>query len=211
MLRPLNATNRREALTLLGAMLSTLGACSPLAPAIKRKASGKAAQLIAAARSQIGVTLNYDPAYTPLDYPNGDVPRKLGVCTDVVIRAYRDGLGVDLQQLVHEDMQSDFDAYPKNWGLTRPDSNIDHRRVPNLRTYLTRKGADLRVTQHPKDWQPGDIVTSMVSGKLPHIGIISDRSVNGRPLVIHNIGRGTQEENILFAHSINGHFRWKIG
>jgi uncharacterized protein len=209
--QPLLSLSRREAITLLGAALTTLSACNPVAPTITRSSSSKAAKLIAAARSQIGVTLSYDPAYTKLDYPGGDVPRRLGVCTDVVIRAYRDGLGVDLQQLVHDDMKGNFAAYPKNWGLERADSNIDHRRVPNLRTYMKRQGSDLPVTQNHKDWLPGDIITSMVGGKLPHIGIVSDRAISGRPLVIHNIGRGTQEEDILFAYPINGHFRWQLG
>jgi uncharacterized protein len=128
----------------------------------------------------------------------------------VVIRAYRDGLGVDLQQLVHEDMAGEFSAYPKNWGLARPDRNIDHRRVPNLRAFLKRQSASLPISDNPKDWQPGDIITSMVGGKLPHIGIVSDRLRGDRPLVIHNIGRGTQEEDILFAHPINGHYRWRL-
>jgi uncharacterized protein len=205
------APSRRETLAFLSLAFAPLSACdaAPPPPAT-RKATGKAAQLIAAARGQIGVTLRYDPAYTQLTYPYGDVPRALGVCTDVIIRAYRDGLGIDLQQLVHEDMAADFGTYPKNWGLARPDRNIDHRRVSNLRTFLTRQGAKLPVTHKPNDWQPGDIVTSMVGGKLPHIGVVSDRMLGGRPLVIHNIGRGTREEDILFAHPINGHFRWRL-
>jgi uncharacterized protein len=207
------APNRRATIAFLGLALAPLAACdaAPLQTAPpKRQSTGKAAKLIAAARAQIGVTLRYDPAYTPLSYPNGDVPRALGVCTDVVIRAYRDGLGVDLQQLVHEDMAGEFSAYPKNWGLARPDRNIDHRRVPNLRAFLKRQSASLPISDNPKDWKPGDIVTSMVGGKLPHIGIVSDRLRGDRPLVIHNIGRGTQEEDILFAHPINGHYRWRL-
>jgi uncharacterized protein YijF (DUF1287 family) len=204
------APNRRETLAFLGFALSPLSACNAAPPPAVRKADGKEAQLIIAARRQIGVTIRYDPAYAQLSCPNGDVPRALGVCTDVVIRAYRDGLGLDLQQLVHEDMAADFGAYPKNWGMARPDRNIDHRRVPNLRTFLTRQGAKLPITDKPKDWLPGDIITSMVGGKLPHIGIVSDRVRNGRPLVIHNIGRGTREEDVLFANHINGHFRWRL-
>lgn len=172
--------------------------------------STKAAKLIAAAREQIGVTLTYDPAYSGLSFPGGDVPRERGVCTDVVIRAYRDAMGADLQALVNADMKANFSRYPKIWGLKRTDRNIDHRRVPNLRVFLKRQGAALPVSHDPADWQPGDIFTSMVGGRLPHIGIVSDRMEGDTPLVIHNIGRGTREENILFAHALNGHFRWKV-
>ncbi len=179
-------------------------------PASPPMSSG-AAKLIAAARAQIGVTLTYDPAYTALDFPNGDVPRSIGVCTDVIIRAYRDGLGLDLQALVNADMRAAFGAYPKNWGLTKPDRNIDHRRVPNLRRYFARAEAAMPVPSSFADWQAGDLVTSMVGGKLPHIGIVSDRRVSGRPLVIHNIGRGTREEDILPDHPINGLYRWRVG
>lgn len=169
-----------------------------------------AAKLVTAARAQIGVTRTYDPAYTALAFPNGDVPRGKGVCTDVVIRAYRDALGLDLQSLVNTDMKAAFASYPKRWGLTRTDRNIDHRRVPNLDVFFTRKGARLSVSQNPADWKPGDIFSSLVGNNLPHTGIISDRlSANGVPLVIHNIGRGAQEEDILFAHKLIGHFRWQ--
>jgi uncharacterized protein len=202
--------NRREVVASLLLATTAVAACGPVASKTKRVVSKKAARLIAAARSQIGITRSYDPAYTAIPYPNGDVPRALGVCTDVIIRAYRDAFGIDLQQLVHEDMTADFAAYPTQWGLERPDRNIDHRRVLNLRAYMARQKADLAITRHVKDWQPGDILTSMVGGKLPHIGIVSDREVQGRPLVIHNIGSGTQEEDILFAHSINGHYRWRL-
>jgi uncharacterized protein YijF (DUF1287 family) len=172
----------------------------------------KAAQLIKAARSQIGVTVQYDPSYSSLAFPNGDVPRHKGVCTDVVIRAYRDAFGADLQALVNADMKANFSAYPKIWGLKRTDANIDHRRVPNLRVFLQRQGAALPVSSTPADWEPGDIFTSMIDGRLPHIGIVSDRLArNGNPLAIHNIGGGTREEDVLFAHQLNGHFRWRLG
>ncbi len=174
-------------------------------------ASPNAAKLIAAARAQIGVTLTYDPAYTALAFPNGDVPRSKGVCTDVIIRAYRDALNHDLQELVNADMRSHFAAYPTIWGLSRPDKNIDHRRVPNLRRFFTRAEAELPIPRDFADWQAGDLVTSMVGGKLPHIGIVSDRRVDGRPLILHNIGRGTQEEDILPHHPINGRYRWRMG
>jgi uncharacterized protein len=180
------------------------------APQSNAQSTSRATKLIAAARKQIGVTLTYDPAYTGLPFPNGDVPRSKGVCTDVVIRAYRDAFGVDLQALVNADMKANFAAYPKIWGLRRADSHIDHRRVPNLQTFLLRKGAALPVTNNAGDWLPGDIVTSLVGGKLPHIGIVSDRVSGATPLVIHNIGAGTREEDQLFAHKLTGHFRWQV-
>jgi uncharacterized protein len=169
----------------------------------------RASRLIAAARAQVGVTTLYNPAYVVLAFPGGDVPRGRGVCTDVIIRAYRDGLGLDLQALVNADMRAAFGAYPRTWGLRTTDRNIDHRRVPNLQTFLARKGARLPVSTNAQDWQAGDLITSLVGGTLPHIGIVSDRlAPSARPLVIHNIGRGTQEEDVLFAHRITGRFRW---
>lgn len=169
------------------------------------------ATVIASARAQIGVTLSYDPAYTRLAYPGGDVPAERGVCTDVVIRALR-AVGIDLQRLVHEDMRAHFGAYPAIWGLTRTDRNIDHRRVPNLETWLRRHGMARPVSDDPADYAPGDIVTWTVPPHLPHIGIVSDARADdgsGRPLVIHNIGQGTQQEDILFRFTQRGHFRWK--
>ncbi len=161
------------------------------------------------AREQIGVTIEYDPAYVVLPYPGGDVPPDRGVCTDVVIRAFR-GIGVDLQKAVHEDMKKAFAAYPSNWGLKRPDKNIDHRRVPNLRTYFKRKGWELPLTQNAEDYLPGDLVTCIVGGHLPHIMIVSDRRTkNGTPLIIHNIGAGTEEEDALFLFPLTGHYRPK--
>jgi uncharacterized protein YijF (DUF1287 family) len=163
--------------------------------------------LVVAAREQVGVTLGYDPAYRRLSYPNGDVPLATGVCTDVVIRALRQQ-GLDLQQAVHQDMRANFRLYPKNWGLSRPDSNIDHRRVPNLMTWFKRQGWALPLGQDAERYRPGDIVTWDLGGGLTHIGIISDRQAgSGVPLVLHNIGRGTQEEDILFSFKITGHYR----
>lgn len=163
--------------------------------------------LVTAAREQVGVTLTYDPAYRRLGYPNGDVPLNTGVCTDVVIRALREQ-GLDLQQAVHQDMRANFRLYPKNWGLSRPDSNIDHRRVPNLMTWFKRQGWSLALGQDAERYRPGDIVTWDLGGGLTHIGIISDRQAgSGVPLVLHNIGRGTQEEDILFSFKITGHYR----
>ena len=207
------SVNRRQSMTLLLGGMLAVSACRVRATGNERPrlaASPRAARLIAAARSQIGVTLAYDPAYSALAFPGGDVPRARGVCTDVIIRAYRDALGLDLQALVNADMKAHFAAYPRRWGLSRPDRNIDHRRVPNLQVYLTRQRAPLPLSSRDGDWQPGDIVTSLVSGSLPHIGIVSDRSEGKRPLLIHNIGNGTREEDALFAHQLTGHYRWRL-
>ncbi len=167
-------------------------------------------KLAEAARKQVGVTVSYDPAYTVLAYPGGDVPREKGVCTDVVIRAMREALSQDLQKLVHEDMKGSFSVYPKNWGLSRPDRNIDHRRVPNLRKYFARKGCGLELPGKGdfSGFKPGDIVTCTVAGNLPHIMIVSERKTpEGRPLVIHNIGSGTREEDALAAFPLTGWYR----
>ena len=151
--------------------------------------------IVAAARSQIGKTVNYDPAYVSLKYPNGDIDISKGVCTDVIIRALREAKKMDLQKLVHEDMRSNFSKYPKRWGLKRTDRNIDHRRVPNLQTFFKRKGWSLAVTKKKEDYQPGDLVTCTVAGRLPHIMIVSDKkSSDGTPLILHNIGSGAVEE-----------------
>ncbi|HLA31067.1 MAG TPA: DUF1287 domain-containing protein [Pseudomonas sp.] len=164
-------------------------------------------QLVTAARQQVGVTLGYDPTYRRLSYPNGDVPLASGVCTDVLIRALRQQ-GLDLQQALHQDMRAHFSSYPKNWGLSRPDSNIDHRRVSNLMTWFKRQGWALPLSQEVERYRAGDIVTWDLGGGLSHIGIISDRRAgSGVPLVLHNIGRGTQEEDILLRFSITGHYR----
>lgn len=174
--------------------------------------AGTPEKIVTAARAQIGVTMGYDPAYVKLAYPNGDVPQDRGVCTDVVIRALRRGLAQDLQQLVHDDMRRNFAAYPKQWGLTKTDANIDHRRVPNLRAYFKRRGLQLPLPAAGdfSAYQAGDFVTCTVPPHLPHIMIVSDRrSPQGRPLVIHNIGGGTQEEDILADYPITGHYRWK--
>lgn len=167
-------------------------------------------KLVKAAESQIGVTLTYDAAYRKIAYPGGDVPREIGVCTDVVVRAYRDGLGIDLQKLVHEDMRKAFSAYPKLWGLASPDRNIDHRRVPNLRTYFQRRGAAVAVSTSGADYKPGDIVSQILPDGRPHIGIVSGwvNDTGMAPLLIHNIGRGTLAEDILFALQITGHYRF---
>ena len=164
--------------------------------------------IVAAARKQIGKTIFYDSSYTSLAYPGGDVPIEKGVCTDVVIRTLRDAINMDLQKLVHEDMSIAFSKYPDIWGLKKPDSNIDHRRVPNLRTYFERKGYSIVVTQNKNDYFPGDLVTCTVGRNLPHIMVVSDRKgSDGSPLIIHNIGSGVKEENRLFEFPITGHYR----
>jgi len=166
-----------------------------------------AVKLVEAARAQIGVTIFYDGAYRRIGYPGGDVEPERGVCTDVIVRAYRAALGADLQRLVHEDMAANFAAYPANWGLTRPDRNIDHRRVPNLATFLRRQGVELAADEA---LAPGDLVTQTIGGRLPHISVVSDRRVRGaaRPFVIHNIGGGAEYADILTRFPVNGRFRY---
>lgn len=149
----------------------------------------------------------YDPAYYAMAYPNGDIPEGKGVCTDVIIRAYR-AMGIDLQLEVHEDMKAHFDLYPGIWGLERPDSNIDHRRVPNLMTYFERYGVTKAITKRGEDYKPGDIVCWNLGGSVTHIGIVSG-SLSGegsRPLIVHNIGRGQVLEDCLFDFRIIGHY-----
>jgi uncharacterized protein YijF (DUF1287 family) len=168
-----------------------------------------AESFVDAARSQVGITVRYDPNYYTLGYPDGDIPMEGGVCTDVVIRALRSSYNMDLQKLVHEDMQRAFAHYPKKWGLKRTDKNIDHRRVLNLQTYFKRKGYELPISDNPQDYQAGDLVTVTLPGNLPHIMVVSDKNalMTKTPLVIHNIGAGTQEENRLFEFPMTGHYR----
>ncbi|CAB1062209.1 Uncharacterized protein YijF [Olavius sp. associated proteobacterium Delta 1] len=153
--------------------------------------------------------VRYDGKYRKISYPNGDVPDHLGVCTDVVIRSYRK-LGIDLQKDVHEDMKENFNKYPKLWGLSKPDPNIDHRRVPNLQTLFKRKGTSLPVTKNPNDFVAGDIVSWMLPGNLPHIGIVIDSRSgdDNKPHIVHNIGSGPVIEDILFDYQITGHYRY---
>jgi uncharacterized protein YijF (DUF1287 family) len=153
----------------------------------------------------------YDPSYVQISYPNGDVPANTGVCTDVIIRAYRK-LGIDLQKEVHEDMKANFNNYPKIWGLSQPDKNIDHRRVPNLMMFFTRFGTVKKISQNPNDYQPGDIVCWDLNGRgLTHIGIVSKKkSKDGnRNLIIHNIGGGQVLEDCLFDWKIIGHYNYE--
>lgn len=164
-------------------------------------------QLSQAAISLINPSVRYVADYVSIDYPNGDVPADTGVCTDVIIRAYRK-LNIDLQKEVHEDMKKRFTQYPKIWGLKTTDKNIDHRRVPNLQTFFKKHGKELSITQNPEDYQMGNIVTWMLPGNLPHIGIVIHKKSNDgkRPLIVHNIGKGQIAEDILFKYPITGHY-----
>lgn len=155
--------------------------------------------------------VQYDPAYFKISYPNGDVPANKGVCTDVVIRAYRK-LGIDLQKEVHLDMKANFRLYPQKWGLKGPDPNIDHRRVPNLMTFFRRKGTSLPISDKAADYRPGDIVCWNLGGGVTHIGIVSQKSTSDgkRHLIIHNIGNGQVQEDCLFSFKIIGHYRYKL-
>lgn len=187
--------------------------------------SSSGERLAAAARAQVGITTGYDPAWTAISYPNGDVPRSTGVCADVVIRAARDGLGLDLQKLVHEDMSAHFDAYPakRAWGSRRVDANIDHRRVLNLETYFERTGSCLWRARGPVPGdrfpnllEVGDVITWLLDARLPHIGIVVGASRTPAPLsnpecqVVHNIGRGTEQSLLadFHPHHAVGHYRW---
>ena len=156
------------------------------------------------------VSVQYDPSYFQLDYPNGDVPAGKGVCTDVVIRACRK-LDIDLQKEIHEDMLANFQDYPQNWGLSRPDKNIDHRRAPNLMTYFERYGRVKPITTDAKDYVPGDIVCWNLGGGITHIGIVSKEysSSTNRHLIIHNIGSGQVLEDMLFDYRIIGHYSYE--
>lgn len=168
-------------------------------------------KLVAAAIERTHHTVRYDSSYVRIPYPGGDVPESTGVCTDEVIRAYRT-LGIDLQREVHEDMVQNFNAYPHYWKWlsARPDSNIDHRRVPNLMVFFRRKGQSLPVSQRIDDYSPGDLVTWDLGGNVPHIGIVVDRknSQTGRYMIVHNIGAGPQMEDVLFNWKITGHYRY---
>jgi len=154
--------------------------------------------------------VQYEPGYVRIAYPNGDVPANTGVCTDVVIRAYRK-LGIDLQKEVHEDMKVHFEKYPKNWGLTKPDTNIDHRRVPNLMTFFSRYGMVKKKSSDAKDYAPGDIVCWNLGGGITHVGIVSNKkSADGQQyLIVHNIGSGQVLEDCLFRFTIIGHYQYK--
>jgi uncharacterized protein len=192
------APTRRRALAALAAVVT--------APAGAQTAPRS---LVEAAREQTRQRVTYDGSYRRIAYPMGDVPAHIGVCTDLVVRAYR-RLNIDLQQLVHEDMARHFALYPGQWGMKAPDTNIDHRRVPNLQVFFTRKGRALAFDADARRCTAGDMVTWRLPGNLPHIGIVSDRRtmLAARPLIIHNIGAGPVEDDILFAYPITGRYRY---
>jgi uncharacterized protein len=162
-----------------------------------------------AAVSLTRIHVKYDPSYFRIPYPNGDVPSDRGVCTDVVIRAYRK-LGIDLQQKVHEDMKDNFSMYPKSWGLKKPDTNIDHRRVPNLMTFFSRHGTSLKISKEAADYAAGEIVTWDLGGGITHIGVLVNLKSddNKRFLIVHNIGNGQEVADCLFKFRITGHYRF---
>lgn len=168
-------------------------------------------QLSAAAIERTHHTVRYDPKYVRIAYPGGDVPADTGVCTDEVIRSYR-ALGIDLQKEVHEDIAANFKLYPNHlrWMTFSPDTNIDHRRVPNLMVFFSRKGTSLPITQRPEDYSPGDLVTWDLGGGVPHIGIVVDQKSAGtrRYMVVHNIGQGPRMEDVVFNWKITGHYRY---
>lgn len=168
-------------------------------------------KLSAAAIERTRHTVRYEPAYARIPYPNGDVPADTGVCTDEVIRSYR-ALGIDLQKEVHEDMAANFSAYPnqQRWALSHTDTNIDHRRVPNLKVFFARKGQSLPTTSQAQDYLPGELVTWDLGGGIPHIGIVVDQvsPQTGRRLIVHNIGSGPKMEDVLFNWKITGHYRY---
>jgi uncharacterized protein YijF (DUF1287 family) len=167
--------------------------------------------VVQAALERTKHNVRYDGRYISIPYPNGDVPANIGVCTDVIVRTYR-AIGTDLQQLVHEDMVANFEAYPSKriWGQNRTDKNIDHRRVPNLQAFLSRQAEKLVVSRKASDYKAGNIVTWMLPGNLPHIGLITNKisALTGNPMVVHNIGAGPKLDDVLFSYSITGHYRY---
>ncbi|MFY8283747.1 DUF1287 domain-containing protein [Pseudoalteromonas sp. SSMSWG5] len=169
-------------------------------------------KLVKAAKERTEHVVIYNGSYRKIDYPNGDVPKNIGVCTDVIIRTYR-ALGIDLQALVHEDMRDNFTLYPSKriWGLTKPDTNIDHRRVPNLQVFFEKFGTRKVISKTAADYQAGDIVTWVLPNNRPHIGIVTDELSEDklRPLIVHNIGRGPKMEDMLFNYKITGHYRFE--
>jgi uncharacterized protein len=177
--------------------------------ALPANSSPNLKQLIEGAISQVGITTSYDPSYQKLQYPNGDVPIETGVCSDVIVRAFRKA-GTDLQKEVHEDMKGNFSAYPTKWGLRGTDANIDHRRVPNLQAYFARKGKQVATTGNADTFMPGDVVTWDLGGGVDHVGLVVNVwfKPSQRYLIVHNIGAGTRMEDVLFAWKITGHYRY---
>jgi hypothetical protein len=192
-------------------MLASATSRAQTGPAVPNARQEFLKKLAAAAEERTHHVVRYDPAYVRIPYPGGDVPADTGVCTDEVIRSYR-AVGVDLQKEVHEDMELNFSAYPRKWRWLseHPDTNIDHRRVPNLMVFFSRKGETLRITQRAEDYLPGDIVAWDLGGGVPHIGIVVDQksAVSGRFMIVHNIGQGPKMEDVLFNWRITGHYRY---
>ena len=197
--RPAPQSSQRQAAT----------TSTPITQPLPPTASPQLKQLIDGAVEQVSVTTGYDPSYVSIDYPGGDVAIQTGVCSDVVVRAFRK-TGIDLQQAVHEDMVRAWTAYPKKWGAARPDTNIDHRRVLNLTTYFERQGKSVGISTKKEDYLAGDIVSWDLGNGIDHIGIVSNKflETGGLPLVVHNIGAGTRIEDVLFAWRITGHYRY---
>ncbi len=188
------------------------GPAVPPSPSVKplpNNASPQLKQMLDGAIAQAGVTTGYDPSYVALDYPGGDVPEKTGVCSDVVVRAFRKA-GIDLQKEVHEDMKARRSEYPNKWGTSNPDRNIDHRRVLNLMTYFRRQGKSVPISNSAKNYQPGDIVAWELTSGIDHIGIVTNMLSDSedRYLIVHNIGAGTRIEDVLLAWTIKGHYRF---
>jgi uncharacterized protein len=179
------------------------------APAAMSSANLQIGEVVRGASEQTLYTRFYDPAYVKLAYPGGEPPLDRGVCSDVIVRAFRKA-GVDLQREIHEDMARNFSAYPNRWHASRPDSNIDHRRVPNLMTYFTRMGRSLPVSPEAADYAPGDVVAWDLGGGVLHIGLVSDERAPGadRYEIVHNIGAGARREDVMFAWRIIGHYRY---
>lgn len=203
------------ALVLMVAVIALLGGWSGINSVAQTVSSseteraGLTAKLVAAALERVNHVVRYDPAYVGIPYPNGDVPADTGVCTDEIVRIYR-AVGIDLQKEVHEDMKANWSSYPKFGRQTRPDTNIDHRRVPNLMVFFSRKGESLPTTKNAGDYWGGDLVTWNLGGNVPHIGMVVDRkSPRTRfPLIVHNIGKGPKLEDVLFNWKITGHYRY---
>jgi uncharacterized protein len=182
---------------------------NPTVKPLPDNAAPQLKQMLDGAITQAGVTTGYDPSYVALDYPGGDVPENTGVCSDVVVRAFRKA-GIDLQKEVHEDIKAARSEYPTKWGANAPDRNIDHRRVLNLMTYFTRKGKSMPISNTATDYQPGDIVAWELTNGIDHIGIVTNMSADSedRYLIVHNIGAGTRIEDVMFAWTIKGHYRF---
>jgi uncharacterized protein len=202
---------RRQALFAAAILLAAVAAGAQTRTADANARQEFLKKLVSAAEERTHHTVRYDGAYVRIPYPGGDVPAGTGVCTDEVIRSYR-AVGVDLQKEVHEDMEKDFSAYPRKWRWLsgHPDANIDHRRVPNLMTFFSRRGETLAITQRAEDYLPGDLVTWDLGGNVPHIGIVVDQKsgTGGRYLVVHNIGQGPKMEDVLFHWKMTGHYRY---